>query len=206
MARRLGIDSPKELLLHDGRPVIDWSVAHLAAAEVDRIVVVIREGKEAIAEHLIKTFPAVHFEFVLQDGDIGNLLDALKVAAPRVRDARVLFCFPDTRIQPNPFVAGVDDSDAELFVHCFSTETEWANFGVIDEGAHHIVDKPDHFVGTTCWGALEWTPRFTAKLAHATDLTALMNAAGFAWHTSLTDYVDIGIDRKTAGLDKADAA
>jgi hypothetical protein len=191
MARRMGISTPKELFEVDGRAVIEYSVDHMVAAGLRRVVVVIREGKEAIRDHLDAAYPDVEFVYVFQIGTIGNLLDAIKVAVPAVAGYQVYFLMPDTIITPNPFSTL---GSAEVTLMCFDAGgEEWRNFGVVSEQFGRIIDKPKEFVGTTCWGALVWGPAFTDRLSAHTNLTEAINEADWTHVVSIDDYRDIGL-------------
>jgi GTP:adenosylcobinamide-phosphate guanylyltransferase len=193
MARRLGITTPKELVEVDGRPVIEYSVDHMVAAGVGTIVVVIREGKEAIRHHLDARYPEIEFVYVYQSGHIGNLLDALKVACEAIAGHRVLFLMPDTIITPNPFP---EHTPAEVTMLCFESRDEsWRNFGVVSETHGRVIDKPDEFVGSVCWGALVWGPTFTERLMGHENLTHAINESQWEHVVSIDEYRDIGLGR-----------
>lgn len=191
-ARRLGISSPKELLPYQGRPIIDWSVDHLLDAGVERVLVVTRPGKEAIAEHLQRAWPGVDLRYVFQQGPIGNLLDALKAAdevgALDGHDVHLLF--PDTFIQPNPFTYR---SERELTLLCHDAGERWRHFGVVDPIAGQVIEKPTAFAGSICWGAAVWTPTFTARLAGADTLTEAINLADWEHRLTIDRYEDVGL-------------
>jgi hypothetical protein len=191
MARRMGISTPKELLEVDDRPVIEYSVDHMVSAGLRRIVVVIRHGKEAISDHLDATYPDIEFEYVFQTGSIGNLLDAIRVAVPAVAGCQVYFLMPDTIITPNPFSA---PTSGEVTLLCFAAGGgEWRNFGVVSEKFGRLIDKPNEYVGSTCWGALVWGPAFTERLATHDNLTEAINQADWSHVVVIDDYRDIGL-------------
>lgn len=190
LATRLRISTPKELVVHDGRPVIDWSVQHLVDTGVERLVVVIRAGKEAVADHLRATWPDLDLVLAHQLGPIGNLVDALRTAAPLVEHDQVHLLFPDTRLEPNPFTYR---SEAELTLLCHDAGDRWRHFGVVDTKAREVVEKPTEFRGSLCWGAAVWQPSFTARLAGATTLTEAINDAAWEHAVTIDRYVDIGV-------------
>jgi NDP-sugar pyrophosphorylase family protein len=189
LAQRLGITTPKELLLHEGQAIIDYSIDLLFAAGVGRIVIVIRQGKEAIREHVEQKYNGFSFEFVYQTGEIGRLIDAIKAAQTAIKGHDVYFCMADTQI--NPFHLHLSK---ELALLCFrASGDEWRHFGVVDTEARHIVDKPAEFVSDVCWGALVWRPQFTQRIMAASDLTAVMNQADWDYKICIDVYKDIGI-------------
>jgi dTDP-glucose pyrophosphorylase len=190
LAQRLGITTPKELLLHEGQAIIDYSIDHLIAAGVGRIVIVIRQGKEAIRDHVEQKYNGFAFEFVYQTGEIGRLIDAIKAAQTTIKGHDVYFCMADTQIKPNPFQPYLGQ---ELLLLCFrASGNEWRHFGVVDTQVRRIVDKPSEFVSDVCWGALVWRPQFTQRIMAASDLTAVMNQADWDYKICIDVYKDIG--------------
>ncbi len=190
MAKRLEISTPKELLEFKGKAIIDYSVDNLINTPVDIIVIVIRKGKESIKAHLEKKYPDFKFEFVYQKGEIGNLIDAIKASYQAIKGHQVYFCMADTLVRPNPFQVSCNE---ELTILCFKTEGDaWKNFGVVDEKAHKIVDKPPEFINNVCWGALIWEPTFTEKIMHTNDLPGLFNQVTWEYIVNIEEYTDIG--------------
>lgn len=199
LARRLGISSPKELLPVGGRPVIDYSIDHLVEAGVGEIVVVIRSGKEAILDHLSMTYQDIEFTFVYQEGEIGNLIDAIKTARDELKGSTVLFLMPDTVISPNPF-RQLPRSEVTLL--CFEAAGDsWRNFGVVSPEQGEIIDKPETFVGRVCWGALAWRPSFTERLMAHELLPDALNDAEWSYEVAIEDYRDIGTGEDGDAID-----
>ena len=203
-ATRLGIDTPKELLIHRGRPVIDHSVAHLRDAGVDTIVVVTRPGKESVLTHLRAQWPSITFPEVRQPEPIGALIDALRAAMPVISGQDVYLLFPDTylspRMGPQPHApppggaAPADTVELHLFCHDAAAGQAWRNFGVVDLATRRVVEKPMEPVGSTwCWGAAFWRPAFTDRLAGAATLTDAINAATWQAHLTIDRYEDVGL-------------
>jgi len=62
---------PKELLPFGDRVVLDLVVDELIAAGHRDIIVIIRQGKESIREHLLHHYPTARFEFVFQRETLG---------------------------------------------------------------------------------------------------------------------------------------
>lgn len=193
LATRLGIATPKELLLFRGKAIINYSVEDLVEAGVDSIVVVIRSGKESIREHLNQAFPSQDFAFVFQSGPIGDLLDAIRASYPSISGKEVLFRMADTYLDPNPFTSQALRPGDEVAIHCFEAPgNEWRHFGVIDEATGRIRDKPSEFVSRVCWGALTWDRRFSERLAAATELPTAINAAPSSYEVNIESFIDIG--------------
>ena len=193
MARRLKIDTPKELIIARGKPVIDYGIEHLIAAKVDKIVIVIRHGKEAIRTYIEKTYPHLPTQFVYQTGLVGNLINAIYASYEAIQGHIVYFCMADVMMLPNPFLT---TRTGELTVLCQEVVgAAWRHLGVVDVANGRIVDKPSRFYGRICWGALIWQPSFTEKIMKATDFTAVMNSADWNYIVNIDEFVDIGIDK-----------
>jgi len=191
LAQRLGIRTPKELLHFQGQAIINYNINHLIAAQVDCIVIVIRQGKEAIRHHIAQHYPGFQFDFVYQTGEIGRLIDAVKASYSAIRNHEVYFCMADTFVTPNPFQFSLQK---ELTLFCFEAPgEEWRHFGVVNLAEGKVVDKPTQYAGNVCWGALAWQPPFTEKIMAHDDLTAVMNQADWDYHICIEQYTDIGI-------------
>ena len=190
-ARRLGISSPKELLVHRGRPVIDHSVAHLVQAGVERLVVVSRPDKQEVVDHLVRAWPGLDLVVVDQPEPIGNLLDALVASVAALAGHEVLLLFPDTYLEPNPFTF---DGGTELTLLCHDAGDKWDRFGVVDPVARRVVEKPATDRGhRLCWGAAAWRPEFTERLRGVTTLTDAINQADWRHAQTIALYEDIGL-------------
>lgn len=68
---------PKELLPVLDRPVIEWAAAEAAAAGATDVVLVLAEGKESVANHLL---PSPYLERLLQERGKQRELDAVRHA------------------------------------------------------------------------------------------------------------------------------
>ena len=192
--RRLDLSSPKELVAVDGKAVIEYSVDTLLDAGVDKVVVVIREGKEQIRTELQQIYPTAPFEFVYQEPPIGRLLDAIKASYPVIKGHEVYFCMADTIIAPNPFSIHPSEAPGEIALLCFHADGDsWRHFGVIDAENSMVVDKPETKITDVCWGALMWRPEFTERLLLADDLTDAINAADWTHRVTIDHYTDIGL-------------
>lgn len=193
MARRLNIDTPKELIIVDNKAVIEYGIDQLAAAGIEQIVIVIRRGKEAIKTHVEEKYPHLSVQFIYQSGTIGNLIHAIQAAYPTIRNQTVYFCMADVVMSPNPFCILPRD---ELSLLCQTVSgDQWRHLGVIEPVHHQIVDKPNHYISNICWGALIWRSSFTEKVMLATDLTSAMNSSTWSYFVNIERYVDIGIDQ-----------
>ncbi|MEZ5233891.1 MAG: NTP transferase domain-containing protein [Acidimicrobiales bacterium] len=197
-ATRLGLDAPKELLVHRSRPVIDHSIAHVVEAGAEALVLVSRPGKEAVEDHVRRSWPRLTLEVVHQWGPIGALSDALRAAAPALGRHDVWLLFPDTYVQPNPFLGadgpGAAAAEVHLLCHDAAAGERWRHFGVVDVAARRVVEKPATPLGSTwCWGAAWWTAAFTDRLAAAPTITDAINEAPWIASCPIERYEDIGL-------------
>lgn len=193
MARRLNIDTPKELVVVNNKAVIEYGIDQLAATGIEQIVIVIRRDKEAIKAHVEEKYPHLSIQFIYQSGTIGNLIHAIQAAYPAIHNRTVYFCMADVVMSPNPFCIQPCD---ELSILCQAVAgDQWRHLGVVEPAHHRIVDKPSHYIGNICWGALIWRPTFTEKVMQATDLTSAMNSSQWSYFVTIEHYVDIGIDQ-----------
>lgn len=193
MARRLDIDTPKELILVHNKAVIEYGIDHLVEAGIQHVVIVIRKGKEAIRDHVQQRYPHLAVQFLYQTGPIGNLLHGIQAAYQAIRNRTVYFCMADVVMSPNPFLLKPNN---ELLLLCQSvSDSQWRHLGVVDPIQHRIVDKPDHFISNICWGGLIWSPSFTERLMRSQDLTRAMNDSDWTHVLTIEQYIDIGIDQ-----------
>ncbi|MCB0208060.1 MAG: NTP transferase domain-containing protein [Anaerolineae bacterium] len=194
MARRLGISWPKELVDFNGKAIIEYSIDNLIEAGVDLIVIVIRIGKEDLknyVEHKYKD--RCRFTFVYQQGEIGNLIDAIKAGYVAIKGHTVYFCMADTFVRPNPFIV---DPVQPLTLLCFKAEgNTWKNFGVVDINQRKVVDKPSHYITNICWGALIWKPSFTEKIMASNSLPDVLNQVKWEYVINIEEYKDVGIKK-----------
>lgn len=189
---RSGLAFPKELINVGDRALIDHSVDLLREAKITDVVVVVREGKEVIADYLRSRYRnLVNFETVFQRPPFGCLIDPIKVALPVLSGSRVHLLLPDTVVSPNPFLQ-VREREG-LFLHCFKAENDrWRNFGVVARG--RVLEKPKTFVSEICWGAASWDDAFSRHLEKHTDFPEAMNSFGFGHAVDIETYKDYGLE------------
>jgi UTP--glucose-1-phosphate uridylyltransferase len=109
---------PKELLPLGPKPLIEHAMAELGEAGIERVVIVVRRGKEMLQRHLTEPYPfperahvpgpvpaaIKQLEFVEQD-DPRGLGDALKMALPLLDGQPFLMLLPDQLLMGSPGAA-----------------------------------------------------------------------------------------------------
>jgi NDP-sugar pyrophosphorylase family protein len=99
----LGTRYSKPMVPVAGRPLIDWLLARLRAAAVERTIVVAHAGDHALCEFLRTAHPDA--EIAVQDARRG-IADALCRALPRLGDAAAyLACACDSLFRPDEIAA-----------------------------------------------------------------------------------------------------
>jgi NDP-sugar pyrophosphorylase family protein len=189
---RTGLSFPKELINIKNKALIEYSVDLLKDAKITDIAVVLRKGKELIADYLqLRYQHLVNLEIVFQPPPFDALIAPIKAALPLLSGSRVHLLMPDTVISPNPFL---DCNQLEgLFLHCFRAENDmWRNFGVVSHGM--VIEKPDKFVSDLCWGAASWDDAFSRHLQKHTDFPEAMNSFGFNHAVDIKTYKDYGLE------------
>ena len=195
MSRRLkeiGNHEVKEMIVSKNKPIIDNSINSLLQAKVSKIIIVIRTGKESLIEYIKRKYSHENIHFIYQEGEIGNLIDAIKTSYLHVRGYNVLFRMADTFIEPNPFVQKNIQNKTSLNLFCFYEDNEAHNYGSIDINTHQVVDKSKKFVSNICWGALSWDKNFTEKLIGYEELTQVINSVSFNYEINIQSFIDIG--------------
>ena len=198
MARRLkqiGNNSIKEMIEYNNTPIICNSIEQLVDANVKKIVIVVRSGKEDLINFIKKRYSNMNIKFIFQTGNIGNLIDAINASYNEIKNNEVLFRLGDTFITPNPFMDYKISKHKEIKLFCFSvTDDSYKNYGVIDIENNKVVDKPNIFISNICWGALIWKPKFTEKLKSQKDFTQALNNFNIEYSVSISNYIDIGTE------------
>lgn len=188
LATRMGIDTPKELVEFNGRPIIDYTIMNLKNIGIKDIVVVIRKDKESIQAHVNNVFSDLNFIYVYQTGKIGNLIDAIKTAYDEIKGKTVYFGFPDTIMDTNPF-----DTDifTDLQLLCFRADYPQC-FGTVLSDCT-IEDKPKEPKTDMCWGAIIWSKNFTEIIMEHDDFTKALNTCeNKMFKNNIGFYKDIG--------------
>ncbi len=105
---------PKELLPLGPKPLIEHAMAELGEAGIEKVVIVLRKGKEMLRSHLVDPYPfperahvpravpsSISLEFVEQD-DPRGLGDALKMALPLLDGQPFVMLLPDQLLMGTP--------------------------------------------------------------------------------------------------------
>jgi UTP--glucose-1-phosphate uridylyltransferase len=145
---------PKELLPLGPKPLIEHAMSELGEAGIERVIIVLRKGKEMLHRHLTEPYPfperahvpgpvpaSIALTFVEQD-DPRGLGDALKMALPLLEGEPFVMLLPDQLLMGTPGATGQlvrtytgQDSLSSL-VNVPKTETEHfvGSRGVVVEG------------------------------------------------------------------------
>lgn len=105
---------PKELLPLGPKPLIEHAMSELGEAGIEKVIVVLRKGKEMLQRHLTEPYPfperahvpkpvpsSISLHFVEQD-DPRGLGDALKMALPLVEGEPWVMLLPDQLLMGTP--------------------------------------------------------------------------------------------------------
>jgi UTP--glucose-1-phosphate uridylyltransferase len=105
---------PKELLPLGSKPLIEHAMTELGEAGIQRVIIVVRKGKETLQRHLTEPYPfperahvpkpvpsGVELQFVEQD-DPRGLGDALKMALPLLGGEPWVMLLPDQLLMGTP--------------------------------------------------------------------------------------------------------
>lgn len=228
---RLGLPYPKELypIIRDNhyKPVAQFVVDNLLAAEVRHIVFVINETKS----QLIGYFGSgarfgCHFSYVVQEppeaalkSTSPGLAHALDAAYHLTRGKTVFFGMADTIMRPVHIFAEAREKlqlEDDLVLVLFPTQHP-EKFGMVkfqDERVVEIIDKPGETDLTYMWGCMVWQARFTEFLhdrvaaAGTSDFAAILNAALQSDYKMRMvkfedgEYIDLGTYEEIMELDR----
>ncbi len=105
---------PKELLPLGPKPLIEHAMSELGEAGIEKVIIVLRKGKEMLRTHLVDPYPfperahvpravpsSITLEFVEQD-DPRGLGDALKMALPNLGKEPFVMLLPDQLLMGTP--------------------------------------------------------------------------------------------------------
>lgn len=145
---------PKELLPLGPKPLIEHAMSELGEAGIEKVIIVVRKGKEMLHRHLMEPYPFperahvpkpvpknVTCHFVEQE-DPRGLGDALKMALPLLEGQPFVMLLPDQMLMGTPgataqLVRAYTGQDSlSSLVHVPKTETEYfeGSRGVVVEG------------------------------------------------------------------------
>jgi glucose-1-phosphate thymidylyltransferase len=203
-----GRELSKELMRYGrpetgGKPVISHLLRCLGQAEIDDMIIVMRDDKTDIADYLAGTeWSGKRFEFTMTPGTSG----VPETVALGVRDAgarNVAFGFPDILFEPqDAFVAlmhQLDNSEADVVLGLFPTDTPEKMDMVATDSRGRVTDiqiKPASTTLELTWILATWTPRFSAFLTDNHDGNHLGHAFQLAMADGFTiDTVSFGDGR-----------
>ncbi|MEM8504398.1 MAG: sugar phosphate nucleotidyltransferase [Cyanobacteria bacterium P01_D01_bin.1] len=192
--KRVGYTDIKELECYAGVPVINNAIENLLSSGIEKLVIVVREGKQDLVDHINRAYGDENIVFSFQDGPIGNLRDAICAAKSQIDNSKVLMQLGDTALKPLPFLT-LPSSDKTLLLHCFrTTQKEASLYGTIDTQNKQVIDKPTKPSSTLCWGAITWPADFTNHLQKYDQLTDALNSYSFEYKENISEYIDIGTE------------
>jgi len=229
---RLGLPYPKELypVIRENRykPISQFVLGNLVAADVQHIVFVINETKH----QLIGYFGNGHrfgcqISYVVQEPTLRQgkstspgLAHALDSGYHLTRGKTVFFGMADTIMQPvDVFKTSYQQAQADddVILVLFPTQRP-EKFGMVrtdpDGRVIEIVDKPAQTDLTEMWGCILWRPSFTEYLHESvnqrgiSDFAAIMNNAieeGLKFRgVHITDgvYIDLGTYDEIMEMDR----
>lgn len=152
--------------------VSQYVVESMARAGVGHLLMIVGEHKYDLLRYYGsgQRF-GVNIAYLFQSEPVG-MLNAVDLAYPWARDARVVLGMPDTITQPADAMTELVDAhrrqSADLTLGLFATTRPW-KFGMIDIDAsgrvRGHVDKPPTTNLTVMWGLAVWEPSFT-ELIH----------------------------------------
>lgn len=142
----------KEMLLVNGKPMIDWAIQHCIDAGLE-VVVNTRSEKEDLVRHLLSYAKLGQIKLLLDPGD--EWADTCLRAA-NVEYYHSLVLLPDTRFDNIKYVLDLF-KHSEGWTKFIGTHTvkDPENWGIID--GNRIVEKPDYACVDTevyAWGVL----------------------------------------------------
>jgi len=164
-------------------PVISHLLRCLGQADIDDMIIVLRDDKTDIADYLANPkWGGSNFSITMTPGTSG----VPETVALGVRDAgarNVAFGFPDILFEPqDAFVElmyQLDNSEADVVLGLFPTDTpEKMDMVATDKRGRvtGIQIKPDSTTLELTWILATWTPRFSAFLTDNNDGSHLGHA------------------------------
>ena len=159
----------KEALPVRGRPLIEHLLARFHAAGIERVAVVLRQGKDDVAE-LVAAQTLTDVEVVWTEATPG-VPHTLAQARKLLLDRRVALGFPDILFDPLDAFAALEarqrETGADVVLGLYRTDRPGATDMVeLDAKGRPraIVIKDSACTLTYTWQIALWTPRFTSYL------------------------------------------
>jgi glucose-1-phosphate thymidylyltransferase len=185
------------------KPVISHLLRCLGQAEIDDMIIVLRDDKTDIADYLAgPEWSGKRFRFTMTPGTSG----VPETVALGIRDAgqrNVAFGFPDILFEPqDAFVElmhQLENVEADVVLGLFPTDTPEKMDMVATDRRGRVTDiqiKPDSTTLQLTWILATWTPRFSAFLTDNHDGDHLGHAFQLAIADGFTiDTVSFGDGR-----------
>jgi len=182
-----------------GKPVISHLLRCLGQAEIDEMIIVMRDDKTDIADYLAGSeWNDTRFQLTMTPGTSG----VPETVALGVRDAgarNVAFGFPDILFEPqDAFVSlmhKLENSEADVVLGLFPTDTPEKMDMVATDNRGHVTEIQIKSASTTLeltWILATWTPRFSAFLMDNYDGKLDGNHLGHAFQLAMADGFTIG--------------
>ena len=176
-----------------GKPVISHLLRCLEQADIDDMIIVMRDDKTDIADYLAGTeWSDKRFRLTMTPGTTG----VPETVALGVRDAgarNVAFGFPDILFEPqHAFVTlkqQLENSEADVVLGLFPTDTPEKMDMVATDSRGHVTEiqiKPSSTALGFTWILATWTPRFSAFLTDHHDGSHLGHAFQLAMAEGFT--------------------
>lgn len=152
-------------------PVISHLLRCLGRAEIDDMIIVLRDDKTDIADYLAGTeWSDKRIRFTTTPGTSG-VPETVALGVPDAGARNVAFGFPDILFEPqDAFVAlrhQLNNSEADVVLGLFPTDTPAKMDMVATDSRGHVTEiqiKPDLTTLELTWILATWTPRFSAFL------------------------------------------
>lgn len=186
-----------------GKPVISHLLRCLEQAEIDDMIIVLRDDKTDIADYLAGTeWSEKRFRLTMTPGTSG-VPETVALGVRDVGARNVAFGFPDILFEPqDAFVAlmqQLDNSEADVVLGLFPTDTPEKMDMVATDSRGHVTEiqiKPSSTALGFTWILATWTPRFSAFLTNHHGGNHLGNAFQLAIADGFTiDTVSFGDGR-----------
>lgn len=178
--------------------VSQYIIENMVEAGVDRILIIVGEGKKDVVEYYGDGSRFNCQIGYLYQERLDGMPSAINLAKPWIEDATVVFGMPDTIIRPanalKLLLKQHLESSAELSLGLFPTDRPH-KFGMVeidnDFNVLSTIDKPKNSQLTHMWGACCWSPAFTQLID-----TFLVNQVMVRKETVLGDVFDEALRKK----------
>ena len=174
--RELSRARPKALIEADGRPIIEYVLAGMREAGINRITVVTGYFAEQVEEYLGGCHRDETAVSCVRQKDIDGTGSAVNVARDSIGRSPFLLCFADIFTEPDNFVRMAKDfgqRPCDVLVGVKWVEDPYRGAAVYlseDDSVLEIIEKPDRGTSSTHWdsaGMYAFSPKvfdYTANL------------------------------------------